>query len=272
MMNGSDSEKIIPEQTEKKPTGKWAKLVFGLMLFSLATLIAAEYLAVHSRPMVPLHQPPNPVTFPSILMSLSILAALLSLILGVVVGIKERKKQKSLGGKLLIGSGRVISLFLLLILPFTKEIPCIRIVHDQAICLRQVRDLSLALLMYSDENNETFPPADHWCDAILPFVKDHDKKIFVCPDAQNQTCSYALNKNIAGKPLADIDQPADCIAVFESDMGWNKAGDASDLPKPARHNTGNNYGYADGHAKWAKAEYMTEFWKPHREINPEVQE
>jgi prepilin-type processing-associated H-X9-DG protein len=271
-MNRLDRDNISPEQTEGTPAGKWAKLVFGLMVFSLLSLLGAEYLAFYYyRPPVPLHLPPSPITLPSILMSLSALAALLSLTLSAVVSIRSRKRQKSAGEESLLGWGIVISLFLLLALPITTEIPCARIKADSAHCLSNGRELSLALLLYTDEHNNTFPPADHWCDAVLPYVKSHNKKIFVCPDARNQTCSYALNKNIAGKSINEIDQPTDCVAVFESDLGWNKAGDASDLPQPARHSTGNNYGFADGHAKWSKPEYVADYWSPRAATFPKSQ-
>jgi prepilin-type processing-associated H-X9-DG protein len=51
----------------------------------------------------------------------------------------------------------------------------------------------------------------------------------------------------------------------------SKAGDAAGLPKPARHNMGNNFGFGDGHAKWAKAAFMSDFWKAHQDANPEIQ-
>jgi prepilin-type processing-associated H-X9-DG protein len=40
------------------------------------------------------------------------------------------------------------------------------------------------------------------------------------------------------------------VAIFESDRGWNAHGGPQLLPRNPRHVKGDNYGFADGHAKW----------------------
>jgi prepilin-type N-terminal cleavage/methylation domain-containing protein/prepilin-type processing-associated H-X9-DG protein len=62
----------------------------------------------------------------------------------------------------------------------------------QVTCLSNMKQLGLAIIMYADDNDETFPPSYyyqngansdqgyvHWSGMIMPYVKN--SKIFVCP-------------------------------------------------------------------------------------------
>jgi hypothetical protein len=56
--------------------------------------------------------------------------------------------------------------------------------------------------------------------------------------------------------VGDIAKARATVAIFESDVGWNAAGDASILTAVPRHRDGDNYGCADGRALWVKREVL----------------
>ena len=118
-------------------------------------------------------------------------------------------------------------------------------------CSHNIKTLGLALSMYLDENDQRMPLSDSWCDALLPYVDDRDA--FVCPNAQNQRCSYAFSRWMSGVDTRTLRDPVKVIAVFESDAGWNASGGSellSALPRHGWHRKSRHdwYMYADGHA------------------------
>jgi hypothetical protein len=91
---------------------------------------------------------------------------------------------------------------------------------DDINCLSNMKQLGLAVIIYEMDNNDTFPTADRWCDAI----QSTNNAIFHCPEApRKQRCSYAMNIKLGGvKDRGQI--PKDTVLLFESDAGWNAAG------------------------------------------------
>jgi len=125
-----------------------------------------------------------------------------------------------------------------------------------------------------------------WWEGIYPYVKNY--QIYVCPDRDEwgpfnywgRTFqvfpSYGFNGNLRGLKLARINAPAQCLMLGDcchpmGDAAWrftwplapggwpDKCHTAVDQRNPdwAIHNQGNNYCFADGHAKWLSA---NSFW------------
>ncbi len=67
-------------------------------------------------------------------------------------------------------------------------------------CLSNTKQLSLGVLMYSEDSDETLPPDENdalvlWPDLIYPYVKNN--QIRICPgDAVVEANSYGLNQSI----------------------------------------------------------------------------
>ncbi len=152
----------------------------------------------------------------------------------------------------------------------------------QASCLSNVKQISLAMMMYLDDYDEQFVTCDavyRWYYPLQPYVKNG--QVFKCPslkgDASNPDTDYTLSGLFAhGMALACFDRPAETIMVAEREKGcgyegfhpwpaaggnWDDldtyvAGDGHnwlvDHIAKERHNGGSNYGFADGHAKWYK--------------------
>lgn len=154
----------------------------------------------------------------------------------------------------------------------------------QTSCLSNVKQISLALMMYAQDNDETYPVVSHtggydWWNGLQPYVKN--SQIFRCPayrakDTDPKT-DYLLNGLFAhGCAMANIQQPASqiCIAIRDpncTETGYHPWPDDhtswDDLTKYSEfvnniaktiHNDGSNYGFADGHAKWYKWEATTQ--------------
>jgi hypothetical protein len=118
-------------------------------------------------------------------------------------------------------------------------------------CLRNVKNISLAVQMYVADNDDHFPPARDWCDVLDEYVANRD--LFRCPQARKGTqWAYACNSLLSSKSMYDLADPPATVVVFESDAGKNAAGGPKLLPDEPRHLGGDHYGFADGHASWLK--------------------
>ncbi len=105
-------------------------------------------------------------------------------------------------------------------------------------CLSNIKQISLGLLMYAEDNDHRLPAYRGWVDAVMPYVRN--RKLFICPYDRDTFPGYALNPALAGRRLDTLEQPAEVVMVYE----------AKDGRLVERHNEGANYGLADGHAKW----------------------
>lgn len=142
---------------------------------------------------------------------------------------------------------------------------------DETDCATNMKMLSLAILMYTQDHDEKYPDANKWVDEIMPYIKQSDKNtsnpkdVFNCPKVPTSIrWSYALNKNLAGKSLPSLNAPAETVLIFETGTGKKNQCDAGiSLCKPSRHGRGNVYGYADGHVNIQKEKPSgTHSWKP----------
>lgn len=118
-------------------------------------------------------------------------------------------------------------------------------------CLSNLKQICLGILQYAQDHDEILPPADKWIDEIMPYL--HNEEVFKCPGTPDRAYGYAFNTAFSKMPLARIDNPTEAIVVFESNLGIRNAhGKPTEVPRPGRHNDGNNFGYVDGHCKWLR--------------------
>jgi prepilin-type N-terminal cleavage/methylation domain-containing protein/prepilin-type processing-associated H-X9-DG protein len=158
----------------------------------------------------------------------------------------------------------------------------------QTSCLSNVKQITLALKMYSQDYDERniyerlgmnpamatpVPPVYvlgcdgvsqvlFWSAVLQPYIKN--QQIFTCPsDAGRGGCmrggwtipdrSYGLNRSLNGVSDADVQDVVGTMQVM--DYSANTAvewGDAGSYTQD-RHNEGWNMGFYDGHAKWFKS-------------------
>ena len=163
----------------------------------------------------------------------------------------------------------------------------------QTACLNNVKQLTLAIMMYAQDYDERLPYADRWGHPdggqpywyvyLHPYIMN--EQVRVCPSQPNRARGYGWNwQNFGyramsgtigrnpGRSLAEIRRPAETIIIGDNpDDGSRAAGgpwvygpdqqdpDGNVTNDPAlsnvarRHNGGGNYGFLDGHAKWINA-------------------
>ena len=127
----------------------------------------------------------------------------------------------------------------------------VKVPRQPVACLSNLRQSSVAILIYQSDENERFPPRDAWMDATYPYTKT--ETIWHCPSVPKGVYGYAFNGALSGAKA-----PKDAASVPLIYDSVNPIRNASDLrtslPLPGRHGRkeeggGNNVGYADGHAK-----------------------
>jgi prepilin-type processing-associated H-X9-DG protein len=130
-------------------------------------------------------------------------------------------------------------------------------------CMNNVKQLNLGLIMYADNNKDRLPNGAAWCDSLRPYLGG-TTNAFVCPQgAPNQRCHYALNAQLAGRSVKELQVPAQTVLVFEIDGGWNVSGGWELFPAQGRHSGAYAVGFADGHAEMVRPDRLEKLrWEP----------
>ncbi len=155
----------------------------------------------------------------------------------------------------------------------------------QNTCLSNTKQIALAMLMYASDNDQKLPQQiggygahPGWYDPLKVYVKN--EQIWVCPedrvsstDAYGIRPSYVINAALScasycsPPPMNYIQAPATTVmlAPFPGDANAPRLMAGGDWQYAInnlqgtlytslfRHNDGENYALADGHAKWYKS-------------------
>ncbi len=166
----------------------------------------------------------------------------------------------------------------------------------QTACLSNVKQITLAFIMYSQDYDERMPSGQstgltdsQWYNAIFPYTRN--RQILFCPDRADRGPGYGMNWEASGLAIGSFWDPAMKIVVGDvrpddidggigsndgkvGSRGWwvNRPGNVPGFGSaqddhswlgtsrgvsfPQRHNDGTVWGYADGHAKWAREDQM----------------
>lgn len=152
----------------------------------------------------------------------------------------------------------------------------------QTSCLSNVKQISLALMMYAQDYNETYPrTGGAWWHPLMPYV--NNEQVFRTPayvDDATASSDYLISGLILhGMTMASFQRPSDQIAITVRAEGSGSLGyhpwpndfnpgppSWDDLDLYVSPSTGSdwfqarieheafsggtNYGFVDGHAKW----------------------
>jgi hypothetical protein len=188
------------------------------------------------------------------------------LILGFMAHSRIRGSRGRLTGSGLATAGIVFSLIAMLLglvaIPAALLLPALvkakqtaQTVH----CVNNLKQLGLAMRIYSADNGDQFPPAAAWCDAIQTTVGS--PQVFQCPGAPDRDCAYAFNVRVAGRKADDVHP--ETVLLFESDAGWNAHGGPELMLAPSRHGRVFVVGFADGSVQTVTAARLqTLRWTP----------
>ncbi len=185
------------------------------------------------------------------------ITALPALICGIVGLVKISKSNSRLKGTGFAVAGITVTVvFSFFILPMMLAIlmPALgktRQLSQRIMCGTNLSIISKAVMDYTANHNDTYLPADKWCDVL---IKDYNvsPKQFCCPasDAVEGKSSYAINLNVTGKKTSEV--PPDTVLLFETKPGVNPAGGAEILSTENHQRDGCNILFADGHVKFVK--------------------
>lgn len=174
------------------------------------------------------------------------------LVLGFIAHSRIRSSNGRLTGSGLATTGIVLSLIAIMLgvvaIPAAMLLPALAKAKQkaQAIhCVNNLKQLGLAVRIYSVDNKDALPPAATWCDAIQTAVGA--PQVFQCPAAQGKRCAYAFNARLEGRKVDEVDPTT--VMIFESDAGWNSSGGQELMIKASRHAKGFVVGFADGHVE-----------------------
>ena len=142
----------------------------------------------------------------------------------------------------------------------------------QSACLSNVKQIGLAIMMYTEDYDELLPGYQqagvYWWDILNPYMKN--RGILVCPDKidwnyghATDKSGYGLNEDIftadaaAKVSLASVQSPSETIGAADKDQGnarciGNSFSASVTWPYNVgtRHNDGANFLFMDGHSKW----------------------
>ncbi len=129
----------------------------------------------------------------------------------------------------------------------------------QISCASNMKQLGLALMQYSQDNDEWFPgriigptgTTINWEHAIYPYVKAVG--VYECPDAPSPLNSYDYNWSITnyswdvmhaglcyGAPISAFTAPSNTVALFEGQEGVTPGPQRNPATDPLAGNYGNN--------------------------------
>lgn len=123
---------------------------------------------------------------------------------------------------------------------------------NPATCLSNERQQAIAMLMYAQDNDERFPPADQWMDNTFPFIKN--ESVQHCPELVKErpkAYGYAYNRNLSLLKTEKNARPEITPLLYDSNSLRRNASAPGlrGAASPPRHKGRNNLAYADGHVK-----------------------
>jgi hypothetical protein len=199
------------------------------------------------------------------------LGGILGLIFGIVSLISIGRNRGRLTGQGLAIAGICVSgLMLVLLLPaiifpvFFRAGSSAR----KAGCQAHLKQLSLAIMLYCEDSGGRLPPSATWSDAASRSSLNRDPKQYVCPSAPRVPFGYAYNSSLSSLTLDSLVRPENVPLLFDSDLGWNGAGQLLALPAAPRHSgPGNedvdNFAFVDGHVKAGTRSFASGLeWQP----------
>jgi prepilin-type processing-associated H-X9-DG protein len=192
------------------------------------------------------------------------LIAPVGLILGIVAMNKSKKNNGTGWGLALAGT--IVSGCMLLLIPLYAAmlLPALSKAKTRAQsvnCMNHEKQLSVAMIMYANDNGGRFPPAATWCDAIKTQVGSAPD-VFQCVGGDTaQPSHYAFNSRLDGREISKVNP--NTVMLFETAGGWNQSGGRELMLTRSRH--GNLYvvAFADGHVQTMPAARLgTLRWEP----------
>jgi hypothetical protein len=128
-----------------------------------------------------------------------------------------------------------------------------REVAQRSVCMKNVRDIAKASLIYAVDFDDRFPPAASWMDATSAYLGGSGAAADArtrCPKVKTMGAAffgYAFNSELSLKETARVTSPETTPLILETpEPGRNVSARGSRMPRPKRHMERDVIGYADG--------------------------
>lgn len=147
-------------------------------------------------------------------------------------------------------------------------------------CMSNLKQLGLGFSQYLMDYNEKFPPSAGdgtvaaarspsygWAGVLFPYVRN--SQVFQCPQESTRPAASCLtvtfscedytdfpyNQNCSTQPVSAFGSLPSTVVLQDGVIGGGDATytlnyEANTTTTSARHRSGNNFVFADGHAKW----------------------
>lgn len=198
------------------------------------------------------------------------ISSIVGLILGIIGLGSIKKSAGQLKGQGLAIAGIAVSALGIVLMPLiglmmailTPALVSARHQARSAATMHNAKQLCLAMIMYSDEHDGRFPPADNWPDALAPYL-GHEEKILRSVFNPEAGRAWAVNAHLGARQQSDIAQPHRVVLVFEAAYGSPPSGGRELLPEKPRGHRGYVIGFLDGHVESVRPERLDELvWQP----------
>jgi hypothetical protein len=185
-----------------------------------------------------------------------------ALVLGVAALVRVLVSRGRLAGlRTAVISILVAALGLLVLAPLMYR--AVALLHE-ANCIQNLKQVGLSVQVYAQEHGSLPPPAETWCDRLMPVVRY--RALLLCPEAPKLRSGYAFNSALSRLPMAELQKTPDphrTVLLYESDLGWNGAGGPETLVKKPRHRGQDVFAFADGSARALRRDQEAALiWKP----------
>lgn len=195
-----------------------------------------------------------------------------ALILGIIALVQINRNPRQASGQGFAIAALVISGIGVFLIPVVAAVlfPVFaraRAAARTSSCVSNVKQLSVAVMMYAQDYEGQYPPPGSWDKATEPYTLSATKSggphidVRHCPSSKLPGRSYAMNANLKSVNADKIANPMDAVMLFDASDGSPASGGPELMPSPPRHLGGDVVGFTDGHAKRVRAaDYPTLVW------------
>jgi len=188
------------------------------------------------------------------------LGSLVGIILGIVALVKISKGAAT--GKGLAVAGIVVSGLGIVLLPtlgllaalLMPAVSSARGEAYRAVFLSSMKQLYVATATYAVENDGRLPSADAWPKELGEYVGGNIDEMTAAPSDRDAGRAVAINAALAGRGVAEIQNPSRTVLFYECAPGAPTAGGPDLLPPEPRYQRGYVIAFVDGHVETVRPE------------------
>ncbi|MCK5174238.1 MAG: hypothetical protein KAR47_12670 [Planctomycetes bacterium] len=157
---------------------------------------------------------------------------------------------------------RITRSIVLALMIFVTVTSIIHTVAFHKTCKKTITKLGKAIMADVRNHDGKISKTGNWCDLLVQDQGAYEG-LFICPNIAyvNGVSSYALNENVIGLAISDINP--DTVLLFESKQGWNQTGGSELLTLENHDGKGCYVLFADQHVEYIKSKTVDELrWSP----------